>query len=237
VTGLLAALAAACQLDLTEADVLTHEPNLILRAGDNVVRVYRPGVTAERLADIQRVREDLRHQGVPIPALRSAGAVVVDGRVVEVEEYVEHDGRMRTPSRLLTGMPLLGRLHSLLSRERLVAVTDFDFMAIRPRLDDLALTLYFTDSELGIANASERIAALRPLVAAYDGALDSPLSVAERRALPWAIARQPLWGFGHWVVELDDEDAQEHARASERDLDRVLSLARDPRWTEAFGSR
>jgi len=26
--------------------------------------------------------------------------------------------------------------------------------------------------------------------------LDDPLTAAERKALPWAIARQPLWGIG-----------------------------------------
>jgi hypothetical protein len=30
--------------------------------------------------------------------------------------------------------------------------------------------------------------------------------------LPWAIARQPLWGIGGWVAMLDDQDtARAHA--------------------------
>ncbi|HEY6740089.1 MAG TPA: hypothetical protein VI076_14700 [Actinopolymorphaceae bacterium] len=33
--------------------------------------------------------------------------------------------------------------------ERLVHVADFDFMAERARIDDLALTLYFADHEFG----------------------------------------------------------------------------------------
>src|SRR5260221_2689540 len=37
----------------------------------------------------------------------------------------------------------------------------------------------------------------------------------EQQALPWAIARQPLWGIGGWVAVLDDPDtAWAHARAT-----------------------
>lgn len=267
------------------------------------------------MADLQYIRTELRRQDVPVPAL-SDQPFVVDGRLAEVEKYVEHDGRMNTPSRLLTGMPMLGRLHTLLRElsvsaagrtcdfanhieasdalegtrrgvrrmrgwgsawnglaeralalaelvapreidvsprqlvhgdfwddnvfflgERLVAVTDFDFLAERPRLDDLALTLYFTDSQFGLVDVADRVDALRPLVEAYDGALGAPLSAAERLTLPWAIARQPLWGFGHWVPKLDEADAQRHAAETEHDLDRVIALARDPRWGEAFVTR
>ena len=43
-------------------------------------------------------------------------------------------------------------------------VADFSFMAERARIDDLALTLYYADTELGLADRTDRIAALRPLV-------------------------------------------------------------------------
>ncbi|MBM7786152.1 Ser/Thr protein kinase RdoA (MazF antagonist) [Tenggerimyces flavus] len=121
--------------------------------------------------------------------------------------------------------------------ERLVAVADFDFLAVRPRLDDLALTLYFADSHLGLDTWRERMTPLRMLVESYDVAQDHPLSAAERLALPWAIGRQPLWGYGHWVVSLPEPAAQRHAAETERDLDRVAALVRDPRWAEAFVTR
>lgn len=299
--------------DLTGAVVLRDGPNRILRVGDSIVRVYRPSVSAERLADLRYVRTELRRHGLPIPAV-SGSPFMVDGRLAEVEEYVDHDGRMNTPARLFLGAGVLGRLHSLLRElsvspagrtcdfanhieasaalagtrrgarrmrswgwdshadralalaelvaaretdvsprqlvhgdfwddnvffrgERLVAVADFDFLAVRPRLDDLALTLYFADSHLGLDAWRERIEPLRMLVASYDLALDHPLSAAERLALPWAIARQPLWGYGHWVVSLPEPAARSHAAATERDLDRVAALARDPRWAEAFVTR
>jgi hypothetical protein len=74
--------------------------------------------------------------------------------------------------------------------EKLVAVTDLDFMGNRPRVDDLALTLYFTDEEMQLTHAAdrpaeERIATLRPLVGAYAAALSTPLSESEWQALPW----------------------------------------------------
>jgi Ser/Thr protein kinase RdoA (MazF antagonist) len=79
--------------------------------------------------------------------------------------------------------------------ETLVFVADFAFMAERARIDDLALTLYYADTEAGLTTSQDRIAALRPLVHGYASGLGNPLTDAEHQALPWAIARQPLWGI------------------------------------------
>jgi hypothetical protein len=58
--------------------------------------------------------------------------------------------------------------------------------------------------------------------------LDHPLTSAEREALPWAIARQPLWGIGGWVAVLDDQDtARDHARATFPAIQRALQLVSD----------
>ena len=113
-----------------------------------------------------------------------------------------------------------------------VFVADFGFMAERARIDDLALTLYYTDTQLGLTTTSDRIAALRPLVRAYASGLNVPLTGAERQALPWAIARQPLWGIGGWVAVLDDEHtARAHARATFPAITRALQLVTDmPAW-------
>jgi Ser/Thr protein kinase RdoA (MazF antagonist) len=43
-----------------------------------------------------------------------------------------------------------------------VAVADLDFMGNRPRVDDLALTLYFTDEEIQLAHAADRPAGASP---------------------------------------------------------------------------
>ena len=106
-----------------------------------------------------------------------------------------------------------------------VFVADFGFMAERARIDDLALTLYYADTEFSLATSQDRIAALQPLVRAYASGLGSPLTDAERQALPWAIARQPLWGIGGWVATLDNEHtARAHARATAPAIGRALQL-------------
>lgn len=300
--------------------------NLLLRHGSEpvVARVYRQSVGAARLADIQLARREVDRSGVPcadvVPALDGAPFVEFDDRLVEVERFVEHDGRMNTPDRLRRGLPWLGRIHSVLrelpfsdggrragpvnhiepfdvlsattrgtarirgwrptadelrladSSDRLaesvaageaslvpslprqvvhgdfwdnnvyfrgeepVLVADFDFMGERARIDDLALTLYFADCELGLRDADERIAALRPLVEAYDSGLDLPLSATERAALPWAFARQPLWGIGGWVVRLaEEEHARRHANETARDVVRALQVVDEvDRWVAGF---
>ena len=98
--------------------------------------------------------------------------------------------------------------------EAVVFAADFGFLAERARIDDLALTLYYADTGFGLTGR-DRIAALRPLVRGYTVGLGSPLTPAGHQALPWAIARQPLWGIGGWVVVLDDQRAaRAHARAT-----------------------
>jgi Ser/Thr protein kinase RdoA (MazF antagonist) len=107
-------------------------------------------------------------------------------------------------------------------------VADFGFTAERARIDDLALTLYYADTEFGLVTSQDRIAALRPLVHAYASGLSTPLTGAERQALPWAVARQPLWGIGGWVAMLDDErTARAHARATFPAIGRALQLITD----------
>ena len=101
-------------------------------------------------------------------------------------------------------------------------------MAERARIDDLALTLYYADTEFGLTTSQDRIAALKPLVRAYASGLDNPLTGAEREILPWAIARQPLWGIGGWVAVLDDQDtARAHASATFPAVGRALQLTAD----------
>ena len=60
-------------------------------------------------------------------------------------------------------------------------VADLDFMGERARIDDLALTLYYTNSTFTDDQTSDtRIRRLRTLVDAYDSGLDQPL--IDRRA-------------------------------------------------------
>ncbi|HEX8683376.1 MAG TPA: phosphotransferase [Ardenticatenaceae bacterium] len=83
-----------------------------------VVRVYRPWVTTARLAAMHAVRQQLERGGVPcaqpISTLNGETWIRVDDRLVEVEPYVEYDAKMDSWERLEAGLPLLGRIHTLL---------------------------------------------------------------------------------------------------------------------------
>jgi Ser/Thr protein kinase RdoA (MazF antagonist) len=122
-------------------------------------------------------------------------------------------------------------------KDRLVLVTDFDFMGERARIDDLALTLYYTNSTFSDDPVSdERIHRLRGLVDAYDHGLDNPLTCEERAALPLALARQPLWWAGRWLALLDDEEvARQGLPRLSGDLGWALQVIREvERWQAAF---
>lgn len=81
----------------------------------------------------------------------------------------------------------------------LVAVLDFDFMGVRPRIDDLALPLYYALQ--GGARPNDAL----ELVDAYDSGCATPLSDRERRALPFAMARMSLSFLQYLVLPGDNQ--------------------------------
>ena len=107
---------------VAEAVDLGGSSNLNLLVGDAdrryVVRVHRPHVTPERLGAIHHARRVLLAGGVPcalpVPTRHGAAWVRLEGRLVEVETYVDHDEVMDSWQRLETGMGLLGQTHNLL---------------------------------------------------------------------------------------------------------------------------
>nr|WP_238345707.1 phosphotransferase [Actinopolymorpha cephalotaxi] len=289
-----------------------------------VVRVYLPWVDSVRLTDLQRIRGLLREAGVPTPRLLPTANgrpwTSLGGRLVEVEEYVEHDAEMDTWTHLNAGMPTLGRIHSVLDgvdaapvtrypgfanaveaadaravaargiarirswddisadvarmceeaeeiaefvvtaeaaappthrqlvhgdfwdnnvlfrSGRVAAVLDLDFLGHRPRVDDLALTLFFTDQTI-LPVEVDQIPLLRGLVDHYDRGLDHPLTPEERAAVPAALARQQLWGFGH-VSKLDEKRAKSLVDVMVGEVRRTLRIARDlPGWRAALARR
>lgn len=119
---------------------------------------------------------------------------------------------------------------------RIVLVADLDFVAERSRIDDLALTLYYTNSTFHDDQVSNtRIRRLRALVDAYDRGLDEPLSAAERAALPLALARAPLC-FIAMIARVDsDVGARRLAAEMTRDVSWALAIVRDlDRWQRSF---
>jgi len=155
---------------------------------------------------------------------------------VDVEAHVDAVSGAEAP---LIGGQLSQVVHGdfwdnnvLFAGNRLAAVIDFDFMAQRPRVDDLALTAYFwfLQPGKGIPGAVEA-RELRAFVDAYDGSAQIPLSPVERLALPLAIARQPAWSVGGWVLELDEEHAIRHAREAAAELPVAQAVLADlARW-------
>jgi hypothetical protein len=110
-------------------------------------------------------------------------------------------------------------------------------MGERLRIDDLALTLYFANSSIGGDRVSdERIRQLRSLIDAYDSGLTERLTLAERAALPAAIARQPLWSMGRWVPPLPNSaEARAHAASRTVDVEWTSEIMYNiTRWQDAF---
>jgi homoserine kinase type II len=127
--------------------------------------------------------------------------------------------------------------NNVLFRDRkLAAVLDFDFMAERPRIDDLALTMYFYLLEPGrdLPTAADR-AQIHQFVEAYDAETTLKLSTEERAALPLAIARQPAWSVGRWINDLNESRAREHANYVVGELPVAQAvLAELPAWQDAL---
>jgi hypothetical protein len=80
--------------------------------------VHRPSVTPGRLGAIHQARGALLAGGVPCapPVLTRQGAawVNLEGWLVAVEVYVDHDAVMDSWQRLEAGMALLAQVHNLL---------------------------------------------------------------------------------------------------------------------------
>lgn len=116
--------------------------------------------------------------------------------------------------------------NSVYFRDReIVLVADLDFMGARPRIDDLALTLYYTNSTFANDQVSRaRAADLGRLVHAYDSSLARQLSDAERLAIPPAMARTAI-GF---IAQMTDADSDEGIHRLAREL------VPDFRWVQAM---
>lgn len=106
-----------------------------------------------------------------------------------------------------------------------MAVLDMGFMAERARVDDLALPIWFwlLETEHGPFGLDDIRLATR-MLDAYDASARKPLSRAERAALPLALARQPAWMVGRWVLEPPDEVARHSAEQAQRAFPRAREV-------------
>lgn len=113
----------------------------------------------------------------------------------------------------------------LFTDDHVALITDLDFLGRRPRVEDLALTLYFTSMD--ILDVTSRPGVLADLVDLYQTGLGESLSENELLHLPLALARQPLWSIGVWVAELDDEaTARTHLAGTATALRWAAAVAR-----------
>jgi Ser/Thr protein kinase RdoA (MazF antagonist) len=119
---------------------------------------------------------------------------------------------------------------------KVVLVTDWEFMAERPRVEDLALTLYFASSTLAKDPSSDRtLRRLRGLVDTYDAQLDEHLTALERRALPLAIARAPLTVMQYIAQSERTEETQHLLQEMRADLTWAAAIVADTdHWQQGF---
>ena len=129
------------------------------------------------------------------------------------------------------------------SDDHIAAVLDLDFCGSRPRVDDLAYTLSGTASSLHSPTVDPaHWESIRPAVDAYSKAVEPPLSLEERRALPLAIARTVLFVARHLVAQAELGEAAGFSRSYQRrmmaeirdDVAWSLALAQDPEPVQAI---
>lgn len=137
----------------------------------------------------------------------------------------------RLPQSLIHG-DFLGN-NVLLANQRVVAILDFDRLACRERIHDLAVALYCVLGRLHRAQPAEmpptdaELARLAGLVADYEATARMPLSPAELAALPFEMARVPLYpaaDAGYLAAAGDRQGAIAQTRAVARHFPRASWL-------------
>lgn len=123
----------------------------------------------------------------------------------------------------------------LVADEHVIAILDFDRLAVRERIHDIAYTLMYVLSRLvvdwkggsGTGLQDRDLAAVATLLTAYNAASGWPITPLELRTLPFEMARAPLFaivaaeadavaetlrfaphlGLGRWLVDHADDVA------------------------------
>lgn len=108
---------------------------------------------------------------------------------------------------------------------RITAVLDLDFAGVRPRIDDVALTFYYTTSGMKRDEVdAAHLRRLRRALDAYDSTASPKLSEAERLALPLALARTVLFS-ARYIVEVKEQ-------ATKREI--LGEITTDIKWSCAL---
>ncbi|HLH68616.1 MAG TPA: hypothetical protein VKY90_06205 [Candidatus Dormibacteraeota bacterium] len=195
---LLTAVEAAFGLDqlVVERDLGgTYNLNLLIRSrsGHHVLRVHRPWSSVARVAALQETRSRLAAVGLPVA--RPVGVPLrVQGRVVEVEEFVVHDRVADTWDRAEIAFALLGRLHDALRR---VTPAPLLLPAVSHAGGPFYILAWLERLEWALSHLPSRPeAALGRAACRETGCLLKRLTAWWRRHVAW-LPRQPIHGdFG-----------------------------------------
>lgn len=115
--------------------------------------------------------------------------------LIEMQDWWTSVGS-RLPGQLVHG-DYNGGTNVLFQGQQIVAVLDFDLMDIHERVYDLAYSFFFMGSlEYGVPLESRQWGRIGQMVAAYNRGTGNPLSKMEWDALPFVMARVPLY----WVA-------------------------------------
>ena len=101
------------------------------------------------------------------------------------------------PQQIIHGDYGTGNL--LFRDEQIVAILDFDFLAIRERVFDLAYALYWMFRRIESESTPDKLSwfLVNKMLKNYNNATSRPLTQKEIQALPHEIARVPLY----WIAE------------------------------------
>lgn len=220
-----------------------HDALRTIDGGGHAREAARPNhVTAElALAWTVQGADAIRHDGAGEDELRMAEAAVELAHALRPLE-LELSGQLI--DQLVHGdfwdnNVLFRRGRAEGAADEVAVLLDLDFMGERPRVDDVALTLYYTNSTLRSEGwgPDVRLAISTDMVRTYDAALGEPLTSEEWAALPLALARTVLCFVGMVPLIEHGPSRRRHVRATAPDvawsLDIVSNL--DP-WREAFSA-
>lgn len=161
-----------------------------------------------------------------VAEIRAWGLSAQEERYVAAAERIAAEEMYALPGQLVHGDFWDGNVW--LDGDRITLLLDLDFLGQRPRIDDLALTLFLLTDHLGID-----VTRLRQLVDQYDAALGTPLSPEERAALPLAIVRAPLT-FLRDLTYLGPSSRAELNQLRGPQYERGVRLLDTPQWRSAF---
>jgi Ser/Thr protein kinase RdoA (MazF antagonist) len=159
-----------------------------------IVENYTPVPMLTRL--VQRTRERIRQtdHDQQVVALSICNTAL---RLLQrLDTWWQQTGR-QLPQQVVHGD--YGSGNVLMRKGQVVALVDLEFLAVHERVFEVAYALYWMmeRAQSEIAHEQRSWHRIREMIAEYDRTNPTPLTEAERRALPFEMVRVPL----HWIGE------------------------------------